>query len=203
MFPVEHPASSTKYEPLTFTALIGGGMISGFVDGVVGMKENETKSFTVLPADGYGSYYPEFVFTTSRQYDMDMIEVVPISFFDDKDIEIENGSSFQLDIGTVFIDGFNDTHANLTYVFKVGDIFYYAGLPHEVTGSSNYTYTITRDVINGSTYQTLSPVTGQLSYIRVINITDDTITFDENHRLAGKNLDFEVTVVGIKKTAQQ
>jgi peptidylprolyl isomerase len=43
---------------------------------------------------------------------------------------------------------------------------------------------------------------GGIGYLRFTNITDQTITVDENHPLAGKDLVFTVTLVGIEnKTA--
>lgn len=43
---------------------------------------------------------------------------------------------------------------------------------------------------------------GGIGYLRLTNITDQTITVDENHPLAGENLVFTVTLVGIEnKTA--
>ncbi len=38
-----------------------------------------------------------------------------------------------------------------------------------------------------------------VAYIKVINMTPDTITLDQNHELAGKDLDFTITLVGIVK----
>lgn len=48
--------NETKYSPLEFTVgTVGaGGMISGFDQGVRGMKVGETRTFNVSAADGYG-----------------------------------------------------------------------------------------------------------------------------------------------------
>jgi FKBP-type peptidyl-prolyl cis-trans isomerase 2 len=200
---VYNPEMPEKYsQPFTFKALRGEGVIAGFVDGVVGMKLNESKNFTVNPEDGYGVKNMTLVYNISRYYQQPMIEQVPIEYFEDKNITVEDGISFETDIGTVFIDGFTDTYANLTYVFEPGDIFYYANLPHKVTSGFDpitYMYTIERDVTLGSTYYTLSPVSGELSYLTVIAMDNETITFDENEPLTGAYLDYQVTVVDVTK----
>jgi hypothetical protein len=128
-----------------------------------------------------------------------MTEVVPVSYFNERDIEIKEGESFDTDIGTVFISSFNDTHANLTYVFQQGDIFYYMGLPQEVTESKDGVYTIKLDVVEDGRYTTISPVSGKVIQTTVMNITNDTIVFNENHQLAGKTLDYTVTVSDVEK----
>ena len=50
--------SNVGKTPLEFT-LGSGAMIKGFNDGVIGMKEGETKTITVKPEDGYGVYTKE------------------------------------------------------------------------------------------------------------------------------------------------
>ncbi|MFH1442948.1 MAG: peptidylprolyl isomerase [Candidatus Micrarchaeota archaeon] len=50
--------ASRPYEPLTFQVGIGQ-MIKGFDDGVVGMKENETKTIKIEAKDAYGTPQPE------------------------------------------------------------------------------------------------------------------------------------------------
>lgn len=38
-----------------------------------------------------------------------------------------------------------------------------------------------------------------VAYIKIINMTPDTITLDQNHELVGKDLDYTITLVGITK----
>ncbi|MFH2100499.1 MAG: FKBP-type peptidyl-prolyl cis-trans isomerase, partial [Candidatus Micrarchaeota archaeon] len=188
-----------KYSPLEFQVLLGEGLIDGFVNSVVGMKVADTKTFTIPPEDGYGLYDESLVFNVSRYYEMGMVEVVPLEYFEGLNITLENGTSFETDVGTVFIDSLNETHADLVYVFEVGDIFYYAGLPQMVVNRTNGTYTIMIDVLEGKSYTTLSPKTGQLAMVSVKALGDDTITFDENPFLSGKSLDYSVTLVSLAK----
>lgn len=49
----------------------------------------------------------------------------------------------------------------------------------------------------------LSTPQGQQIPARVDSVDDEKVTFDLNHPLAGQSLTFEVTVVGISKTATQ
>jgi FKBP-type peptidyl-prolyl cis-trans isomerase 2 len=58
--------------PLVFT--IGDpNIIPGMVDAVMGMKEGETKSFSVEPKDAYGEHDPSFVHEIPRSlFDGDM-----------------------------------------------------------------------------------------------------------------------------------
>lgn len=59
--------STEGREPFQFT--LGEGMvIPGFEKGVLGMKEGETKIFSVSPEDGYGEYNEDLVVTIDRAY---------------------------------------------------------------------------------------------------------------------------------------
>jgi peptidylprolyl isomerase len=49
-----------EYAPLIFT-LGGRQVILGFEEGIIGMKEGETKTVTISPADAYGSWKSELV----------------------------------------------------------------------------------------------------------------------------------------------
>ncbi|MCX7858063.1 MAG: peptidylprolyl isomerase [Deltaproteobacteria bacterium] len=59
--------STEGREPFEFT--IGEGMvIPGFENGVLGMREGETKTFSVSPEDGYGEYNEDLVVTIDKSY---------------------------------------------------------------------------------------------------------------------------------------
>jgi len=64
--------------------------------------------------------------------------------------------------------------------------------------------------INRSSINIENPVIGQhfsirrasdnaVAYIKIVNVTPDTLTIDQNHDLAGKDLTFTITLVGIAK----
>lgn len=59
--------STEGKEPFQFT--IGEGMvIPGFEKGILGMKEGETRVFSVSPEDGYGPYNEDLVLKIDRSY---------------------------------------------------------------------------------------------------------------------------------------
>lgn len=49
----------------------------------------------------------------------------------------------------------------------------------------------------GMYYSMTNPETGSLSYAKVINVSKDTVTIDQNHMLAGQNLTFMIRIAGI------
>jgi len=51
--------------------------------------------------------------------------------------------------------------------------------------------------VAGQYYAIKSITDGTVSYIKIINVTQSTITLDGNHELAGKNLIFSIRLAGI------
>jgi len=51
--------------------------------------------------------------------------------------------------------------------------------------------------VAGQNYAIKSITDGTVSYIKIINVTQSTITLDGNHELAGKNLTFSIRLAGI------
>jgi len=66
-------------------------------------------------------------------------------------------------------------------------------------------FTVDRSSLNienpvvGERYSIRRASDNAVAYIKIINMTPDTITIDQNHELAGKDLDFTITLVGIAK----
>lgn len=189
------------YVPLTFEVMLGdeNPLLPAFVKNIVGIKLNESKEFTVPPEDAYGVYDETRVYNVSRYYEMDALEEVPMSFFDGKNITVEEGTGFETEQGTVFIENVTNDTVTIMYLFQQGDGFYANGFHHVVESSENLTYTIMLDVREGANYETISLIDGEITDVWVTELTNDTITFDENHRLAGKTLEYNVTVVDIQK----
>ncbi|NYZ77360.1 FKBP-type peptidyl-prolyl cis-trans isomerase [Candidatus Micrarchaeota archaeon] len=189
------------YQPLQFTLLLGNAtpLIPGFITGIVGMKVNETREVSIPPEDAYGTYDPYGVYNVSHYYNMSAIEIIPRSYFEGRNITVENGTGFDTDIGTVFIQEYNDENVTIMYLFQQGDSFDYNGFHHVVMASTNFTYTVMLDVRENGTYYTTSLRTGELAALRVITLTNETITFDENHALAGKTLLFNITLIDLQK----
>ena len=189
------------YEPLEVPLLLGGQFIDGFVSGIIGMEVGETRTVEVAPADAYGEYDDSLVHTLPRYYSKNGLEEVPISYFEERNITVENGTTFNTDIGTVFIEDFNETSATIFYYFRAGDEFEYNGFTHVVAASypSNLTYLIRIDAEENETYYTASPLTGQPVNAKAIEVTNGTITLDENGPLAGKTLVYDITLVDLVK----
>ncbi len=189
-----------EYAPLYFRLELNAGLINGFVKGIVGMKENETKTFTIPPGpDGYGSYDPARVYNVSRYYNVSAFEVVPRSYFEERNITIQEGAVFNTEKAQVFIHNISGDDITIMYVFHQGDSFESAGFSHVVVASQNLTYTMMLDVKENGTYMTTSLVDGKPAMLRVTKLTDDTITFDENHFLAGKTLVYNITLLDLEK----
>jgi len=53
--------------------------------------------------------------------------------------------------------------------------------------------------VAGRYYAIKSIPDGTVSYVKINNVTPSTITLDENHELAGKNLTFSIRLVGINQ----
>ena len=74
-------SSADHGNPLEFE--VGGGqVIKGFDDAVLGMKENEEKQFSILPADAYGEHDPTLVQKVSREVFPQDAELVPGLLFE-------------------------------------------------------------------------------------------------------------------------
>lgn len=74
-------SSADHGNPLEFE--VGGGqVIKGFDDAVLGMKENEEKQFSILPADAYGEHDPTLVQKVPREVFPQDAELVPGLLFE-------------------------------------------------------------------------------------------------------------------------
>ena len=78
----EFDSSYSRSEPITVTAG-EGQLIKGFESALQGMKEGETKTFTVTPSDGYGEPDPDAVTTLEKgmfpeDYEFTIDRTVPL-----------------------------------------------------------------------------------------------------------------------------
>ena len=53
--------------------------------------------------------------------------------------------------------------------------------------------------VAGQYYSIRRTTDGAVSMIKIINVTTTTVTWDENHELAGKNLTFTLRLVSIDR----
>jgi peptidylprolyl isomerase len=126
-----------------------------------------------------------------------------------------------LDDGTIFDSNVNGS----PLIFTLGKGFVIPGFDEAVTGMAPNTTKTVRipsekaygsyqneliQVVNRSVFpKDIVPIVGEgytirrndgaVSYVKVRNITENTITIDENHELAGKDLTFTITLTGIEK----
>jgi peptidylprolyl isomerase len=127
-----------------------------------------------------------------------------------------------LDDGTVFYSNLNST----PLTFTMGEVTLIPGFEEAVTGMTPGTTKTVRipvdkaygaynnalvHVVNRSTLPAdMNPVIGEHytirrttdganAYVRIINVTPSTVTWDENHDLAGKDLTYTITVTAVNK----
>lgn len=184
------------YQPISFK--IGSGMVvPGFERQVIGMAAGETKTFAVLPADGYGDYDDSMVYSAPLFYDVNKTEVVSKSLFDQQGIklEIDKVISYQNGVMVNIKDFDNDT-VTVEYVFLDGQVFNFNGMPQKVIGINNDSATLKFAVEPGQKYLATTR-TGAQGWITILAVTNDSFTVDENHPLAGKTLYFTVNVKSI------
>ena len=194
------------YAPLEVKIILGeeNPYIDGFVKAIVGMKENETITVDIPPGEAYGEYDEGLSYSRERYYNKSAFETLPRDYFEERNISIKNGTVFTTDIGKVFIHEFNNETVTIMYVFQPGDSFEYNGFSHNVVSTTqNLTYLIMVDAKENKTYYTLSPVTGYMKYVRVTEVTNDTIILDENPALAGKTLTYNITLVDLEKASAE
>lgn len=186
---------SRTYAPLEFEVAYNKGIITGFVNDVIGMKVGETQSFEVDPARGYGPYDPSKVIVVDRYYQENLSETVPRADLESQGVNVTEGAGFNTASGTVFLQNVTTDTVTLFYVLVPGKNFTYNGMPQQVVNVSNLTATIERALDVNKSYVLVNPSTGQTKVFTVLGKTDTNITLDGNHPLANKTLDFTVTVV--------
>ncbi len=187
-----------RYAPITFKEDFNSSMIPGFIIDTVGMTINETVSFQVDPARGYGLYDPKKVLQIPRYYDMNMSEVVPRPYLESQGVNISNGTGYYTNYGTVFIQDYNDQNVTIFYLLSPGQNLTVNGIPEVVTGLvGNLTARIEYALDVNKTYQLPNPTTGAATVYKVLDKTNQTITLDSNNPLANKTLDFTVTMRNI------
>lgn len=184
------------YTPFKFT--VGADqVIQGFDEGVLGMKEGETKTIEMLPEKAYGDPDPLLMRTYPRVDTVEVVEQIPIKDFEE--ITRLNASTLMknqtipwrfwnarilliTDEDILLRNLAEDTVLNMEFG------------PMEVKVDPNY-ITMTLTPKEGVTIDTqFGP-----AVVRQINETD--FTLDYNHPLAGETLIFDITVDSIEKAA--
>jgi FKBP-type peptidyl-prolyl cis-trans isomerase 2 len=191
--------STRSYQPMTFPLLLGSGLINGFVNGILGMKVGEEKNFTVAPADGYGLVDPTKMTNVARYYNRSVFDEVPMSYVLAQNVTVKQGKVFQTNMGYVGIMNFTNDTVTIEYLFSPGDQFAMNGIPETVVNITNETMVIRSDMEANHTYSFNDPSTGTTTPLRVAAADNSTITIDANSPLAGKELDFDVTLRALSR----
>lgn len=187
------------YKPLDFEVAFNKGIIDGFVINVINMRVNETVSFDVDPARGYGPYDLSKVIVVPRYYDKSLYETVPRAYFTERGLNVSNGTGFDSAYGTVFVSDFNDENVTLFYILTPGMNVTVNGLPEQVVSMSNLTATMEYLLDVNHSYILPHPSSGVATRFLVTDKTDTNITLDSNHALANETLHFQVTLVNVTR----
>lgn len=191
----------TAFKPLIVPLELNKSMINGFVLNLIGLQSGDTRTFNVSPAQGYGFFDPQKVISVPRYQNVSLYEDVPLSELISAGINVTPGSGFESDVGLVFINATTSTTATLYYVLTPGKQIHYQGIPQHVEIVGDRSALLEYDLDENSTYRLPHPETGQVQTFTVKSKSNDSITLDYNHPLAGKNLTFNVTVLTAKRYA--
>ncbi len=202
----------SSYQPLNFT--VGSGqMIEGFDNGVLGMKVGDTKKVTVHPWEGYGNWSWDNVKNISVEENISKSETISKSEFESRTGELARND-------TIFTHWVWNWRAKITEI--KGDNITIEHLPQwnesdwTTYQSTKYDWNSTVTFINETVIKVrhkpvegmnvsvlggervITLTNGRTNSGKVMNVTNETIVVDLNHKLAGKILDFEITVLSIE-----
>lgn len=189
------------YGPLSFSLALNHGVLNSFVTDIVGMKVGDTRSFNITPDQAYGPYNESKLLVIPRFYNKSLLEDVPMSYFTQRNMTVEQGTSFNTSIGTVSIQNISGDNVTIFYFVQPGQTFTLNGFPTTVTSinMTDFMATMEFNLTVNTTYSPTDPNTGQATDFKVIDETDSNITLDSNPPLAGKTLDFVVKLVDLEK----
>ncbi|MGV8176804.1 MAG: FKBP-type peptidyl-prolyl cis-trans isomerase [Candidatus Bilamarchaeaceae archaeon] len=178
------------------------GFIPGFIDGLVGMHESETKTFKVAPEKGYGMPSPGKMELISRNGSMPFYFDIPVSqLSQNTNINIstwEKGRLIDTTKGTWVFEKFDADNAVFSYYLFQGSKFQFPGpdgITSVVTHMDNETIEFMLFPVENATYYIDYAQTTAVAR----NITDETFILDFNSPLAGKTLVFTVRANSIQR----
>lgn len=183
---------------LTFE-LGAGQMIAGFDSAVVGMELGDEKTVSIPPEGAYGEYDESQMMEIPRVQELQKLSSIPYSTLSASTTnEVKEGAVFYIEafdweIKILKIDGDNVTFENQPPA--VGTVINPQGQPwpYEISELTDETIEVTALATEGAS---ISTAMGEL---RVSEITDEMITLDMNHKLAGETLVFDIEVTGLEK----
>lgn len=194
--------ANRTYEPLQVSMENNNGLIPGFTRALVGMKEGENKTFFLKPADAYGEYNASKVFSLKKLYNLSIIEEIPINYFRANNISVENDTVLKGKYWNAMVLNVTNSSVAVRYLPELNESFVFNGLDQRVAAYDDANITLEIIAQVGKRYATQSPSKDSVQVLAVAENETD-ITFDSNHPLAGKTLEFTVFVRQITKAAGQ
>jgi len=191
------------FEPFSFT--VGkGDVIPGFDAAVLGMRAGQKKTFTVLPADGYGEKDQGLIFTFPRNVSLQQLSTIDFQLFQQlfpKQIPVvgktylTNNPPWPLEVLSV-----ENGSIKLFHHADLGQNFTLAGYSwlSEVLKIDNRTLFLRQNPHLGDIF-VVPTSDGNYQSGEVADLTDDSYRVDMNRPLAGKTLVFEIQIVNIQK----
>ena len=217
-----------KYEPIQIT-VNSSQVIPGFDKALIGMREGQTKTITVQPAEAYGEWKIENVANISRTFEYDRtistdISPVPIpldAFKEHFGVEAKKGDIVKdaqsgYDIKVLDTD---EENATVIVAYHIGQVIQVQTTGFNATvisiGSNKVTFrqdppesaekqygTVTYEVTPTKIIETVDVQVGEkVPYGIITEVNDDYVLLDMNHPLAGKTLTFTITMVNVMKPA--
>jgi FKBP-type peptidyl-prolyl cis-trans isomerase 2 len=214
-------------EKLTVT--VGtGSLIPGFENALIGMKEGESKTVKVSPAQGYGPYIAERVASVPkkiilpREIGIERNILAPIASLQAKQ-NASVGEFLETENFIYNITAKNATHATLylldatkdpiqleeslwksKLVRSTADKMHYAQIvaSNESVNTPQGPYLTTLNtthIILNTRFKIGQEFHTEQGIVRITRETDDSVTLDFNHPLAGQELTFDIRVDTIEK----
>lgn len=206
---------------------IGSGtVVRGFENALLGMKEGETKNVNLDAKEAYGTYDASLIAHVPKEQVIPLLliinrdVVVPLSELQQAQ-SAELGMILETDNFFYNITQLNTTHASLYIVNTTQDPIDLGPWTSKLIGSTSDIFTFRHNIQDGQEYSTpegpyIASVNSTHAVLktafrvgqhfrtgigtgRVIRETDDTVTVDFNHPLAGKDLDFTITIKTLQK----
>jgi len=184
---------------LSFTAG-AGELITGFGEGVLGIREGAQKALVIPPEDGYGKYDISLVFTMKRESTMNRTILSNTSLlaeFVDGEIAVGDKIDIRGYYWPFIVTKVGAANVTIKHNPKVGKTYTTIGFTPwdwKATNLTNETFTVKAVNIELGSALISYGARGKL-----ISFDDENMVIDSNHQLAGKTLLFDVKVIEIVK----
>ena len=190
------------YDDFTFT-LGEGQVIQGFDEGIIGMKEGESKELTIPAEKAYGPVHSELILKDLKRQGRipRYSDVEKAKFTDLFDADPKLGDTLEKKTipWKVKVTHINDTSVTLENLFTIGTSVTLPGTawPSEVKAIATDFITLHQNPEEGMPI--ILPYQQKVLSGTVKNVREDLYDIDLNHHLAGKTLIFTITVKNIEK----